>query len=362
MSRYVTHSGNPRRRTVRPGFTLVELLVVIAIIGTLVALLLPAVQSARETARGNTCRNNLKNVTFALINYETNKKEFPGYVEDIKLPNGDQYQGRQAPWSVMILPFMEEAALWDAWNDLANKSASPNANWSMVPSPVAPQRAIMVCPSDPIDEPGKPFSSYVVNAGQAFDDTQRSNINPAAERNQEFTANGVFFDRSVINSYRPRTADGREGKRLRMSVDSILDGTSKTLMASENLYTGYWCHDTLDASNSRDVKHQFGFVWHGVINDPKRRINGHNNDTSVDPGLTTAALGTGNEALGYPSSQHPTSVNAAFCDGHVVTLRDDIDGVVYAQIMTSNYKRSKLVTASGQTDAQLPPVSDGSFQ
>ena len=70
-------------RHARRGFTLVELLVVIAIIGTLVALLLPAVQSARETARGNTCRNNMKQLQLALTNMDSTLKRLPGYAEEI---------------------------------------------------------------------------------------------------------------------------------------------------------------------------------------------------------------------------------------------------------------------------------------
>ncbi len=361
MSRSVHHAASVR--PIRGGFTLVELLVVIAIIGTLVALLLPAVQAAREAARANTCRNNQKNLALALLNYEQNKKEFPGYVEDIKLPNGGQYEGRRASWSVMILPYMEETALWDAWNNLEGKTQTPSAVWGSLPSAVAPEREILVCPSDPIDNPGNPVNSYVVNAGQAFDDTQRTDAN-------EYAANGVFFDRSTDMDFRAgNVTDGREGSKLRTSIDSIQDGTSKTLMLSENLFAGLWCHgdlDTgssmdLDGSQAEDVKHQFGFVWHGVINNSKRRINGHNNETNFDPGITTNQLTPANEELGYPSSTHPTSVQAAFCDGHVVTLREDIDGVVYAQIMTSNYKRSKLRTADNVTDAQLPPVSDDAF-
>ena len=68
------------------GFTLVELLVVIAIIGTLVALLLPAVQSARETARGNTCRNNLKQLMTALTLMDTTQKKLPGYINEVSDP------------------------------------------------------------------------------------------------------------------------------------------------------------------------------------------------------------------------------------------------------------------------------------
>src|SRR6476619_500503 len=74
----------------RRGFTLVELLVVIAIIGTLVALLLPAVQAARETARGHTCRNNMKQLQLALTNMDSTLKRLPGYVEEIFNPNGSK--------------------------------------------------------------------------------------------------------------------------------------------------------------------------------------------------------------------------------------------------------------------------------
>jgi prepilin-type N-terminal cleavage/methylation domain-containing protein len=70
-------TGSFRPRTLRRGFTLVELLVVIAIIGVLVALLLPAVQAAREAARRAQCQSNLKNIALAVLNYESMKKELP---------------------------------------------------------------------------------------------------------------------------------------------------------------------------------------------------------------------------------------------------------------------------------------------
>src|SRR5438552_889801 len=97
------------------GFTLIELLVVIAIIAVLIALLLPAVQQAREAARRTQCRNNLKQLTLALHNYESTSNTFPpGGVSTLSIqPPTAGYctsgsDRTRAPWTVMILPFLDE--------------------------------------------------------------------------------------------------------------------------------------------------------------------------------------------------------------------------------------------------------------
>ena len=91
----------PRLSGPTHGFTLVELLVVIAIIGILVALLLPAIQAAREAARRSQCMNNLKQMGIALQNYHSSHKTFPMGVA----------LGEGAMWSGFLLPYLEEAAL-----------------------------------------------------------------------------------------------------------------------------------------------------------------------------------------------------------------------------------------------------------
>ncbi|TWT86489.1 Type II secretion system protein G precursor [Pseudobythopirellula maris] len=97
----------PQAKRAAGGFTLVELLVVIAIIGILVALLLPAVQSAREAARRTQCKNNLKQMGLAIHNYhDTTRKLPPGRVGE-----------HQKTWMALILPFMEEANVADLWDD-----------------------------------------------------------------------------------------------------------------------------------------------------------------------------------------------------------------------------------------------------
>src|SRR5437763_14424728 len=98
----------------RRGFTLVELLVVIAIIGVLVALLLPAIQAAREAARRTQCGNNLKQLGLALHNYISAKKDVlpGGYFQEFKTPGG--YQGES--FFVRLLPYLEEQAIYDRWD------------------------------------------------------------------------------------------------------------------------------------------------------------------------------------------------------------------------------------------------------
>src|SRR5688572_12222721 len=104
----------------RPGFTLVELLVVIAIIGILVALLLPAVQAAREAARRISCSNNLKQVALACHNFHDVYDRLPPGGANDQPPfgtqntiNGNAQWG--SSWKVYILPYLEQSAIYDRW-------------------------------------------------------------------------------------------------------------------------------------------------------------------------------------------------------------------------------------------------------
>jgi prepilin-type N-terminal cleavage/methylation domain-containing protein len=133
------------------GFTLVELLVVIAIIGILVALLLPAIQSAREAARRTQCMNNLKQMGIALQNYHSAQKTFPMGVA----------LGEGAMWSGFLLPYLEEAALADAVTiDFVNSRpyAHDQPSYGAIADPyrnvIACETVIPVfrCPSTPLPE------------------------------------------------------------------------------------------------------------------------------------------------------------------------------------------------------------------
>src|SRR5262245_7062763 len=158
--------SSPRR-----AFTLVELLVVIAIIGVLVALLLPAVQAAREAARRSQCTNNEKQTSLALLNFESSKKKFPaarlgsdtgvGTVipcspevgGDYTVPDLGALNLSGASALVMILPFMEQQALYKQLHPDTIAIWSPNAGWWTANAEVGPALArrpdSFACPSDP---------------------------------------------------------------------------------------------------------------------------------------------------------------------------------------------------------------------
>jgi prepilin-type N-terminal cleavage/methylation domain-containing protein len=159
-------------RRPRGAFTLVELLVVIAIIGILVALLLPAVQAAREAARRSQCANNSKNLSLAVLNYHEANKHFPvdediynDPPDDIDLRNG-QWKGSGAPdpyidngllsgagWIVFVLPQLEEQALYDQFKPYLDKKwygvkLGLNKNDPSLRAALASQPSVLQCPSD----------------------------------------------------------------------------------------------------------------------------------------------------------------------------------------------------------------------
>lgn len=207
------------KRTYRgsSGFTLVELLVVIAIIGILVALLLPAIQAAREAARRTQCNNNLKQIGVALHNYHDTNKVFPaGYIS--RTPAGSPDWG----WAVSIMPFMEMEALYGQL-DVGKKrltqfyyATATTEERELLQTPIPAYR----CPSDV----AKPLNNlcrfgsqnpphfdlatanYVASAGGLTTPTAPANATDAK---------GLFYG----NSWR--------------SIRDILDGTSSTLAAGE---------------------------------------------------------------------------------------------------------------------------------
>ena len=204
--------------SLRGGFTLIELLVVIAIIAILVALLLPAVQQAREAARRSACKNNMKQIGLALHNYHDTHTCFPpGNVVRGLVSSNCRASDRTssvpnahgAPWTVLILPFMEESALYDQFDF----SAGFGYTWSagMSAPNQTPQRMTMTkyhCPSSPLSTSGYPGNHYYGVSGGGTPETGCSSTYPNFR-------NGAFF----LNS------------SIRMS--HLTDGTSNVFLVGE---------------------------------------------------------------------------------------------------------------------------------
>jgi len=360
-----------RRQKTGTGFTLVELLVVIAIIGTLVGLLLPAVQSAREAARANTCKNNLKQLHLALTNRESSLGEFPGYINKLGIPGDNASNQNRASWVVMTFAYLEQGPLWDIWN-------RPNAAANLQ---AFPSVEILVCPSDPADTVGEPLLSYVGNAG--FIGNNGSATDGSLDENP---ANGVFFDQTRVDQrkFAVGPSDNRDGmagdasddeRIIKMTVAYIQakgDGTTRTMMLTENLNATHWGHFDPPSTAIPDQKFHFGFCWNQpatVIADLSassptgakfHRINGGIED---DPSFVSPInMGEMTANFGFPSSNHPGGVQTAFVGGQVVFITDQIDNLVYAQLMTSDHKRSDLLGFDGTTsEKSLPQPSDDDY-
>jgi prepilin-type N-terminal cleavage/methylation domain-containing protein len=336
------------------GFTLVELLVVIAIIGTLMGLLLPAVQNARESARSNSCRANLTQIQLAMTNYEVTNKEYPGYVNNV----GALTAGTKAGWAVMLLPYLEQQQLWEEYTKGKAVGAALD---------------FFVCPSNTPETDGAPAMSYLANAGYIGEEriNEQDDCGPT-----ENIANGVFVDRTRdtsmstadIRDLVPKCNDFAHDAVLRVTLATVQaqgDGSTHTLMFAEGLNALYWNHV---GGLPPDKKWHFGFCWE----QPEAILYGEANPTDpidYDRDPQFRAINRLREVRGYgsmrekaensafPSSNHPVHVNVAFVGGNVRSLSDRISPVVYAQLMTSIAKRSDLsVRVNGKTmsDRDLP--------
>ncbi len=145
------HADSTRSARPKEGFTLIELLVVISIIGVLIALLLPAVQAAREAARRAQCVNNLKQIGLALFNYENSIGAFPpGYIDYQNNPiyTPDLDMGPGWGWAAMSLPYIEQQPLYNSINFSLGITVTSNPATAANSTAVVTSLAVFQCPSD----------------------------------------------------------------------------------------------------------------------------------------------------------------------------------------------------------------------
>ena len=349
----------PRRDRFPTGFSLVELLVVIAIVGILISLLLPAVQAARESARRVQCVNQLKQLSLAALNYESAHGHLPpsGILDPlektytrrgkppIQYPVVDQKIGKQFSWMVLLLPYLEQENLYDAFDmsqTIFDQEFEPQAN----------SIAALICPSDLTAS--RYFVDEILTEGKFF-----AKGNYAAYVSPYHIDMQMVYPGALIATGQP--------------LSHIEDGASKTIVFSEVR--------TLDLP--QDERGAWALPWGGASilsfdmhpkcstgvvcpdeeryqPDPKSlgltqvpNSSGRVVDTlhHCQPGSQQARLsqfesmpcvkwlgrtGTSGYYSAAPRSLHVGGVNVAFVDGHVGFLADEIDELSMAYQVSVN--------------------------
>ncbi len=300
-----------RRMRQRPlftgGFTLVELLVVIAIIGILVALLLPAVQAAREAARRSQCQNNTKQIALAILNFESSHGTLPPGTE-IDGTNGIDdvpgYSGIGYGWGAYITPYLEQTAIHAQLDFSKPLQADPVMGTKI---------AAFICPSSPTDYDHWAEVSRVWNLGPSDTDDMR-----------ETNYAGVSDSLNGFSSRSQPVADG-DGVLFnynRVSLRMVTDGASRTLMIGEitgaegsfqgqsawlsHVWVTWNCQDTLAGING------------------SKSVPGGRNDLDPVDGDGGNRHNELYDEIGF-SSFHPGGAHFSMADGSSHFLSENID-------------------------------------
>jgi len=343
----------------RRGFTLVELLVVIAIIGTLVGLLLPAVQSAREAARRSACSNNMKQLGLTLLNFESTRKRLPAAADRVKK---GQSAATATPsgaysWIAMCLPFLEETNLY---NTISGSTSRFSLGYTNAPTAsVQTSLGQLVCPSFADDKTvavttnGSISSCGVTNykamAGVGFSGNVPDSACGGTGASGDTIGTGgggitLQYWEKVRYSDAANTVEilGPYGG---LTMAQIGDGTSKTLALAESRdktnaawIDGWRCWVTAanggtqgpmggTSHNYNNNKWFDGTAQSALPNDCALLQNIPTNKNPAYNGYGTAAPSYG------PSSWHQGNIVLhTYVDGHVAQITNEIDTNLYYSI------------------------------
>jgi len=366
----------------RQGFTLVELLVVIAIIGTLVGLLLPAVQSAREAARRSACTNNLKQNGLSILNWSSaNGNTIP---HSSRPNNGNA----RLSWVTRTLPFLEEQQLYNRYDRSKNWSDTALGTGQTVPNAILVMTRIkaLECPSDSsnLQFDADPAGTYpstetqAVASGASFTTTglfaATTDYSPTT-----FVDSGLVGNNSIVaasawtgtQSARQsatgavQQGDGFMAKDYNgtviQKVAFCTDGLSKTILLAESAGRPYK-YNRGKLSGSFPTNRVNGGGWCRPASDfafKGSKEDGTSVGTSAPNSATTAVGATngediatftyngassGTEGSGDPYSFHPGIVNVVMADGGVKTISDSVSLSVFAA----------MVTRAGAENATIP--------
>ncbi len=381
-------TGRPR------GFTLIELLVVIAIIAVLIALLLPAVQAAREAARRAQCVNNVKQLLLGLHNFESANATFPKGVNEPYLTGLNYNTGSDAlgsdfsepfgpNWAIMILPYIEQAALYNSSNVLGYPgwpgpyavpyaSTAPNQNLYLMDwcnTTVRSTRLnVFVCPTDPFNDPSNNFfqpSDIALFSAQGVtypqDQMKGIPLTNWARGNYGAVQGNTDPDHQIngINdagaSPKAPSHVGMMGENFGSTIASVTDGLSNTAAVAElraGLTTadvrGVWAMGLGMASLAGHAK-----SYNPTPNNLKgfninQGCNDGGDEMQAGPVLGQQVLNAAQQGMGFncgsgmynsggqSRSMHPGGVNVGFGDGSVRFIKNSISNAVWIAVLAKN--------------------------
>lgn len=330
----------------RNAFTLVELLVVIAIIGILVALLLPAIQAAREAARRSQCSNNLKQLSLGALNHHDVHKFFPscGWNHNwIPNPNNGTGESQPGGWTYSLLPFIEEQALRDIGRGVTNATTLQALMLNVVATPIS----AFNCPSRrrPVTYP------YVYTGGPLATNLPNCVAGNCQVARSDYAANmGNIFEH--ISSSVPGSVNGWKGfawkykqpgswqsgviyQASEIKIAQIVDGTSKTILIGERPINP-------DAYEDGSASNDDQCMYTGLDVDTTAYTADCTNVAKFRPTQDTPGV---NKRFAFGSA-HPGTFHLSFCDGSVQAVEYDVDDAVWRSMGSRDEALNECPTSS----------------